>query len=186
MVSINYKEYEISLYCDGQYDPASADNSNSYNAVYYSKSTGEYISSRISVVIKLGDEIAAGVILFSGGGFAGIHEKSYVLKDDAIYICAGNSLFSLSLPDLKLRWVTEVDWGSAFKILEISDGFIIHGELSISRVDKDGNILWQNSGPDIFVSPLGERDCCFIRDDTVYAETWDGSTFRFDFDGHTL
>ena len=64
--------------------------------------------------------------------------------NNSIIICCGNALFSLSLPELKLNWKKEIDSSTAFEIFKMNEDYIIHGELEISRIDKYGNILWQN------------------------------------------
>ena len=50
------------------------------------------------------------------------------------------------------------NYPTAFEIFKIENGFIIHGELEITRIDNDGKVIWQNGGADIFVSQNGNDD----------------------------
>jgi len=61
--------------------------------------------------------------------------------------------------------------------------FIIHGELEITRINKNGNIIWQNSGSDIFVTLDGDNDLKII-ENNIYVESWDGRKYKFDYNGN--
>ncbi|QQO07665.1 hypothetical protein [Breznakiella homolactica] len=184
MMEITLDNYQLEMFTDDLFDPKSADNVKNYDAVYYSENS-DYISSKHALVIKKDDDVLKSAILLCSGGGTGVHDKSYRIADKTIYMCGGNSLFSLSLPELSLNWVKEVDWATAFRIFELSGDFLIHGELSISRITKKGEIIWQQSGSDIFVN-LDGRDCCYIRKNIIYAESFDERKYKFDFDGNIL
>lgn len=72
---------------------------------------------------------------------------------------------------------------SCFGIYKFNEGYIIHGELDIIMIDKNGNIKWSFSGRDIFVLPSGEESFT-INGDKGYVIDWDG--YRYDFDTNGL
>ena len=81
-------------------------------------------------------------------------EKSVLLDGDRLLIACGNEVFCILLPTLELIWHTQVDMATCFEIAPYQDDYITHGEVEISRLNKQGKILWQFSGKDIFVSPI--------------------------------
>jgi len=78
-----------------------------------------------------------------------------VIFDEDILICRADKIFSLSLPDLKLVWMEQVDDVCCFGICKIDNGLFVHGELAVSQIDKNGNILWSVSFAEITVTPEG-------------------------------
>jgi outer membrane protein assembly factor BamB len=83
----------------------------------------------------------------------------------------------VTLPDLKLVWRTTVDSATCFEIFKFNDNFIVHGELEISKIDQEGNIIWRFSGSDIFTTPTG-KDSFKIVNEIIYATNWDNVTFE--------
>ena len=81
-------------------------------------------------------------------------EKSVLLDGNRLLIACGNEVFCILLPTLELIWHTQVDMATCFEIAPYQDDYITHGEVEISRLNKQGKILWQFSGKDIFVSPI--------------------------------
>ena len=80
-------------------------------------------------------------------------EKSALLDGDRLLITCGNEVYCLLLPTIKVCWHTQVDMATCFEIVPYQDDYITHGEVEISRLNRQGEILWQFSGKDIFVSP---------------------------------
>jgi len=146
-------------------------------------SSGDYITSKHGIIIKNDEKILYSAILFGSGGGTTVHKNSYIIEDNFIIICCGDALFSLTLFELKLNWKTKIDDSSVFAIYKMHNDFIIHGELEISRIDKNGNIIWQNSGSDIFVTLDGNNDLKII-EDNIYVESWDGRKYKFDYNGN--
>ena len=44
---------------------------------------------------------------------------------------------------------------TCFGIHFLDEDYVIHGELEITRLDKDGKIVWQYIGRDIWTTPEG-------------------------------
>ncbi|GHU53948.1 hypothetical protein FACS1894200_14420 [Spirochaetia bacterium] len=77
----------------------------------------------------------------------------------------------MSLPHLKLLWKIEIDDATV-------DDYIIHGELSISRINSEGNILWKKFSSDVFATSDFK-----IVENNIYAKTSEGTEYKFDYDG---
>ena len=55
-------------------------------------------------------------------------------------------------------WRTQADQATCFEIYKYEDSYIIHGEFEISRLDKDGKIIWQQGVCRPFSRPIeGEK-----------------------------
>ncbi|AXG75290.1 hypothetical protein DVK85_10760 [Flavobacterium arcticum] len=61
---------------------------------------------------------------------------------------------------------------------------IIHGELEISCIDIKGEIKWQKSGTDIFVTNNGNT-ALYIEDNYIFAEDWSEKKYKFDLKGNS-
>jgi hypothetical protein len=112
-----------------------------------------------------------------------VHEHSCSIDNDKIYVCVGNHAFCLKIPELQLIWKHEIDEATNFGIYPFHTDFIIHGELSITRITKEGIIVWQKYGSDIFTTQEAKDDF-YIEDDYIYAQSWDGRNYQFDYDGN--
>jgi len=157
-MTTHYKNFKIEIINEPDYTPGSADNLITYALVYPDK-TSDYrnLSKHGIRIMQDGKEISSALIS-AGGGFTGIHEKSFLIKNDTLFICCGSEVYSLEIPSLKLNWNKEIDTATCFEIYEFEDDFIVHGEVEISRVTNSGTIKWQFSGRDIFVSVNGKKE----------------------------
>ncbi|NQU53914.1 MAG: hypothetical protein HQ522_15400 [Bacteroidetes bacterium] len=124
-------------------------------------------------------------IIGAEGGATVLHKTSQIIEKNRILICCGDSVFCLDLPKLNLNWKTKVDEITAFEMFKINDGFIIHGEIEISRIDNHGNIVWQNAGADIFVTPEG-KDGFEIKDHFIKVKDWENRIYKWDFNGKEI
>jgi len=172
--------YSIGLVDDTMYNPDSSDNAVAYGRFYSEMPYKDYnFPTRHGISLFKDGEVEKSVCICSSGGPTHIHARSSVLQDKRLLICCADSVFCLAFPALDLNWVTKADQATCFGIFEHRDGYILHGELEISRLDKDGRIIWQFSGPDIFTTLTG-RDDFQLNGDVIEASTWDGTTFRID------
>ena len=86
---------------------------------------------------------------------------------------------------MKLNWVKKLDMATCFKIFRIENDFVVHGELEITRIDSFGNIIWQFSGADIFVS-LDDEISFQLNNDNIILKDITGNGYIIDFDGRTF
>ena len=109
---------------------------------------------QVAVYLYKAEEEIKSIVLTAGGSVSSLWEKSTLLDGDRLLITCGNEVFCLLLPSLELLWHTQVDMATCFEIVPYQDDYITHGEVEISRLNRQGEILWQFSGKDIFVSPI--------------------------------
>lgn len=76
-------------------------------------------------------------------------------------------------------WKIQGDSATCIGIYKVSDGYIVHGELEISKIDSRGNIIWKRSGRDIFTTLEG-IDNFRIENNAIYVTDWQNNTYCFD------
>jgi hypothetical protein len=173
--------YTIELIRDENYSEKSNDNLISYDKIHFEES--DYVlPTKIGLKTYENDEIISSAIIGSVGGGTGIHKNSQIIENDRIIVCCSDSVFCLSIPDLNLIWKTEADQASCFEIYKFKESYIIHGEMEISRLNFNGEIMWQKSGADIFTTEKGTDDF-EITDSYIKATDWENRTYKFDFNG---
>ena len=121
-------------------------------------------------------------------GFAGstsVNETSFLIDSDRIVICCANLLFCISIPALNLLWKQEVDSATAFQIFKKDNDYIVHGEMMISRVDQQGNIVWQFGGRDIFVN-IDDNLAFKLKSDHIVLHDFFGYKYLIGYDGKEL
>ena len=128
------------------------------------------------------DHLFKSAIIGSIGGGTTNHAKATIFEDERFLICCSDSVFCLSIPDLTLLWRTQADEASCFEIFKFKDNYIIHGELEITRLDKNGEILWQHSGADIFTTIAGKDDF-ELTDKYIIAKDFENRIYKFDYNG---
>ena len=74
---------------------------------------------------------------------------------------------------------------TCFQIFKRQDDYIIHGELQVVRLDKDGNIKWRFGGTDIFVSIDNDEEFK-IESDGILLTDFSKTKYKIDFDGKLI
>lgn len=184
MKHYNTEKFRIEIYEDKTFKTGSADNVNEYNFIYFDKSEYQF-PSVFGIKIFQGNEQLKSAAIGSVGGSTCIHKSSTIVENDRLLVCCSDTIFCLSIPDLNLLWRTQADQATCFEIYKYQDSYIVHGELEISRLDKDGKILWQRSGADIFTTQDGKDDFR-ITDNYILATDWENRKYKFDFNGNIL
>jgi hypothetical protein len=177
-------KYRINIYADQTFTEGSADNVTQYDFVYLEKSEYRF-TSVFGIKIFQDKTLIKSAVIGSIGGGTAIHDTSTIIENDRLLVCCSEAIFCLSIPDLALLWRTQADQATCFEIYKYQDSYIIHGELEISRLDKDGKILWQQSGMDIFTT-LDGKDSFVIADNYILATDWENRKYKFDFNGNSL
>jgi hypothetical protein len=130
-------------------------------------------------VYFLGDLINSAVV-GGHGGATGISGTQVIAEEDRVVFCCSDSIFCLSVPDMRLLWQTKADDITCFQIFAYEDSYIVHGEMVISRLNHDGEILWQQGGGDIFTGSF------ILRKDYIMALDWNNTEYRFSYSGDIL
>lgn len=119
------------------------------------------------------------------GGATGISPSMYVLEEKQFVLCCGNSIFCLSIPEFQLLWKTQADMATCFQIFKYKNQYIVHGELEISKLDIDGEILWQFSGEDIFVNLDNENEI-EMTETHIRITDFSNTVFTIDYNGEII
>ena len=125
-------------------------------------------------------------IVLTGGSVSSLWEKSALLDDDRLLIACGNEVFCILLPTLDLLWHTQVDMATCFEIVAYQEDYITHGEVEIVRLNKQGEILWQFSGKDIFVSPIERTPAFKITPQGIDLVDFNYEEYHIDYDGKLI
>lgn len=89
--------------------------------------------------------------------FCGCYECCTVLNNEKLIIAKFNTLYEINLLRGEARYKQIDDLAGAIGLYKLDDGYIIHGEMQILKLDFELNIVWWFCGADIFVSPQGEK-----------------------------
>lgn len=159
-MKVDFKHFEIELKDDASYriKPAS-------NPIYtYEFSTGEIIKNlaftinkRAVIVRDAQDkhEISS-AILCENGGKAELTQDSFKLEEDRLWICVGDKMYCLNIPSLQVNWFHNVDFGTIHSINFFGEDLILHGNMGLVRIGKDGEIIWKFSeGNGVFIPGEG-------------------------------
>ncbi|MCR5741858.1 MAG: hypothetical protein K6G38_05325 [Gammaproteobacteria bacterium] len=74
-----------------------------------------------------------------------------------------------------------------YGIYEINNGYIVHFELTIYKIDENGNVLWEFSGNDIFTGLNKDEDYYISFDDkSIKLHDFNDNYYILDFEGNVL
>ena len=125
------------------------------------------------------DRIVGSALVISSGGATCVHPGSAIIDNNSVLICCADSIFCLGLPHLNLLWQTKADLATCFGIYRYQDLYVVHGELEISCLTRNGKIRWSVGGKDIFVTLTGEDDFKII-EGFIYVKDWNNRVYRID------
>jgi hypothetical protein len=177
-------QYKIAIYHDEAFQYTSIDNVQKYDYTYFENSKAKF-PTMFGIKVYADDRLLKSAIIGSTGGGTTIHKTAAIFETNRFLICCSDSVFCLSIPDLKLLWQTQADWATCFEIFKYRDSYIVHGELVITRLDKDGNIVWQQGGADIFTTISGENKFQ-LTDDFIIATDFENRVYKSDYNGNNL
>jgi outer membrane protein assembly factor BamB len=183
-MTISLGQYRIDISSDPAYFKGSADNLTQYDFVYFDHSKYD-LPSVYGIKCFQGDKLLRSAAIGSIGGGTRVHENSVIVEDNRIIICCADTIFCLSIPELSLIWQTKADTATCFEVFKIDNNYIVHGEVEITKLDKNGKIIWQNNGADIFTTVNGKDDF-IITDKHIIATDWENRKYKFDFDGNLI
>jgi hypothetical protein len=180
-----YNDLTIVVLDEPTFKLGSADNNFSYSKQYFGENATEYPTSKHGIKIYQDDRIVDSCIIIGSGGATGIHKNSSLLDKDQLLVCCCDTVFCLTLPAFELKWKTQADLATCFQIFGQQDDYIIHGELQITKLDKDGNKIWEFGGSDIFVSTENEEEFK-IENDGILLTDFVKTKYKIDFDGKLI
>jgi hypothetical protein len=186
-ITLQFKDFTIELFDDPLYAEGSADSPTMYDIVYTSDKNREYsFPTKHAIRVSLDGITYKTAILMEAGGATGIYSDAALIDDDCLIIRCSNQLYSLKLPGLEINWAVSPDWATCFSVHKFKESYIVHGECAISRINKDGEILWSYSGADIFVTIYNDGPEFKMNENDIELMDFTGSKYRIDYDGNTL
>lgn len=185
-MKLNYKNFEIEVFDNPDYILNSTDNLRQYKKVYFEEQQENlsYASKHAIIIKEFEIEISSSIICEVGGA-TGIHDNSFIIEDDKIWICACNKIYCLEIPSLELIWQKEFDSFTNFYIYKLEEDFIVHGELEIFRITKEGEIIWSFGGRDIWVNIEGKTEL-IIEKNAIRLFDFESNEYLIDFDGKQI
>jgi outer membrane protein assembly factor BamB len=180
-----YKNLTIEVIYEPTYKFGSTDNNFNFSKHYFGDGATEYLSSKHGIKIYQDGQIIESCIIIGSGGATAVHQNSSLLDKDQLIICCSDTIFCLTLPDLELKWKTQTDQATCFQIFKKQDDYIIHGELQVVKLDKDGKIKWEFGGADIFVSIDNEEEFK-IENDGILLTDFAKTKYKIDFEGKLI
>lgn len=176
MLTLECNSYKISVSNEPTYSFNSSDNRRRYLRETRLDSDKYQFSSVHGLVVERHGEIIASHLLATSGGATGVHDHSLVIVGESCVLAVGPYLVSLSLPTLDVLWSLKADAATVFGIYLSNDGSFLlsHGELTVSRVSLEGEVLWQAGGADIFTEGFS------VHDTYVRAVDFEHREYRFD------
>ena len=155
-----------------------------HDIVYTDQSVYKF-SSCVNIQVS-GNSLQHNVCIAAGNGATTLHKQSFIIEDNQLIVCCSNSIFCLELPSLSFLWRTTADSFTCFGLYKQNDIYIVHGELEISCLDKNGKILWQKGGNDIFTTMEGNDNDFYITNTYIFATDWNYNIYTFDFNGNVI
>lgn len=174
----------IKFYDETDYVFDSSDNIKTYDKTFISGNKSN-LTSLIGIELTEDDALKTSCLIGSEGGRIGINRNSTLISYGGLVICCSNTVFKLTIPDLNLEWKIIADSATCFGIDYLDKDYVVHGELEITRLDKDGKIVWQKGGRNIWTTAEGIDDFT-VYDNYIIATDWDYNRYKFDFDGNLI
>lgn len=126
-------------------------------------------------------------ILINGlGKYTPVQEHTFAFDHNHLVICCGNKVFGLNFPELTLDWVIQPDPVACHQIFKISNGFIIHGEIWVSKINFLGEVEWQLEFDDIIGDIKENRSCFQIHNDTIEVHDFSDNVYQINYEGLLL
>ncbi len=152
-IALKHNDLPVELFDDSLFTQTS-DSPTSYDKIYQPVKDKDYepISQHAIIVYQENIKVASAILVAVAGGTSVTPDSVLIDEGNLIPRCC-NTVFCLTLPHLNLNWMIEADWATCFSIHKYQDSYITHGETSIARIDRKGNMLWDYSGAGIFVCP---------------------------------
>jgi len=185
MTNYPYKDLTIEVINEPTYTFGSSDNNFAYPKHYFGDNASEYPTSKHGVKIYKDNQIIDSCIIIGSGGATSVHQTSSLLYEDQLLLCCCDTVFCLMLPHLSLKWQTKSDQATCFQIFKQQDDYIIHGELQVTKLDRNGNKKWEFGGADIFVN-IDNCEEFRVESDGILLTDFANTKYKIDFDGKLI
>ncbi len=109
-----------------------------------------------------------------------IYKERVLLDGDMLIICLRSDIVIIDLPTDKLRKAINVTSDlDMYGIYKFKEGYFVHGEMTNRYFDGGFDLLWEESGRDIFFCPDRENSIEIHED---HIDVWDflGNKYTYD------
>lgn len=108
------------------------------------------------------------------------------VNGDQLTVMQFDLLTLVSLPDGQILRQQTVDCpGGCLGLYPLGDGWLIHAEDAVIRLDRELQPLWIRCGADFFVSVTG-RNAFTLRDDRILLRDFSDNYYELDFQGNLI
>ncbi|MBB4804355.1 hypothetical protein HNP37_004442 [Flavobacterium nitrogenifigens] len=183
-MKVDYKNFEIEVIDDKNYNLNSTYNLRQYQKTYFEENEFRPSSKHAIIIKEHGIEIAS-VLICETNGATEIFDNSFIIENDKIWIIVSNKIYCLEIPSLEIIWRKEFDQFTNFHIHKLEEDFVIHGELEIFRITKEGEIIWRFGGLDIWINPEGKNEFT-IENHFIRLFDFESNEYVLDFNGKEL
>ncbi len=106
-----------------------------------------------------------------------MHAHSLLVLDSRVFVAVGAHVVCFTLGNQRPDWILKTDEATCFGVYydREHDALISHGELTISRLSRDGEILWSEGGADIFSEGFS------LLPENIEAIDFDHRVYHFDY-----
>ena len=109
-----------------------------------------------------------------------------ILEGDTLTILLNDYIAQIDLNTVRIIGGYPLDvFGTNLSIHRLSDGYLIHGEIEIIKLDNEFNTMWKFSGKDIFASVSGKNSFEIAKNSIKLYDFLD-NYYELDFDGNTI
>lgn len=109
-----------------------------------------------------------------------------ILNNEILTVMQDNTIVQINIVNRTLvKALTFECMGCNSGIYELNDGYIIHGEIEIQKLDKEFNEVWSFWGKDIFENVSG-KNSFEICDNSIKLYDFLGNYYEVDFDGNQI
>lgn len=178
------EHHAIKFFDETDYKVAAMATPKLYSKLFLSDDNSQ-ATSKIGIEIFEEDTLVTSCLIGSDGGHSGLTGDTTLISYGGLVVCCGNTVFKLTIPNLDLEWKTVADTMTCFGIHYLEQDYVVHGELEITRLDKNGKIVWQQSGRDIWTTP-DDRDDFSVTDDYILATDWQYNCYKYDYNGNLI
>ena len=181
-MKISSQRYQISI--DEICGPLKSEDLDSFDYVFDPKDhiTDEFHSAFSIKIESTKKTLTVGLI----GSFLAIGRQCAALDGSTLIVLMDDEIFELDLESISLIRHTAIGNECYFAIYQIENGFIIHGEETILRLNRNFEQVWRFGGSDIFATPDVDKETFAISNDKIFLEDWNGYKFILDLDGKLL
>jgi hypothetical protein len=109
-----------------------------------------------------------------------------VLDDNVLTIIQDDIVIQMDMVSCCVIKYRKFDtFGNLWHIYQITDGFIIHGEIEIIRINQHLEVVWSFSGADIFVT-IDMHNAFQMCDDRIKLYDFNGNYYEVNYDGDLI